>query len=479
MKQQKFGRLVLLACLIGSFERVSLAALTAAVQWDVRTTGSNSNGGGFAAGATGTDYSVQDAAQQTYTDLLIGATDTQLTSIAHVFTSTAPGNIINITAGTNCTVGRYQVISQAAGVVTMDRSVGTAGSTCSGKLGGGLLTIATANSLAVSGNTINIQSGIYTFTSTLSIAPNPYDEISFTGYQTTHGDAGTKPLITTATNSTDIFTFADSQFHVVVFDNLSLRNTATTRAQAISNTGNLSGQLTINRSVLDGFSTAVGGAADVGFLNILNTEIKNSTLNGVFANSNGTGINTILCWACYIHNNPTGIRLGTDNMEVSLTVVNSILSANTTAIIAAGNSSVTRTLRILNSDIANNTAGITMTQAAGGYSPNVIVLANNILYGNTGTAVSINNATVQFSGSGQTNAFGGNGTDRNNFKVLSGDITLTSNPFTSAANFALIPGSAAKGAGVPGLFPGGTTTGYLDMGAAQSPMAQSSATSWN
>jgi hypothetical protein len=36
-------------------------ALNAAVVWDVRTTGNDTNGGGFRAGAAGTDYSQQDA----------------------------------------------------------------------------------------------------------------------------------------------------------------------------------------------------------------------------------------------------------------------------------------------------------------------------------------------------------------------------------------------------------------------------------
>ena len=46
-------------------------ALSAGVVWEVRTTGDDTNGGGFDSTVTspGTDYSQQTAAQITYTDL--------------------------------------------------------------------------------------------------------------------------------------------------------------------------------------------------------------------------------------------------------------------------------------------------------------------------------------------------------------------------------------------------------------------------
>src|SRR4029077_71126 len=119
-------------------------SLSSTVQWDVRTTGSDSNGGGFdwAVSSPGTDYSQQDSAQVAYTDLVIGSTTTQLTSAAHPFTSAHVGNIINVTGGTGFTAGRYCVNSVSGSTATMDRSVGTASSTGgTGNLGGGLVTI--------------------------------------------------------------------------------------------------------------------------------------------------------------------------------------------------------------------------------------------------------------------------------------------------------------------------------------------------
>src|SRR5204862_226565 len=77
----------------------------AALVWEVRTTGAGTNAGAFDPSVTspGTDYSQQDAAQITYTDLVIGGTTTQLTSAANPFTSAHVGNTINVTGGTGFT----------------------------------------------------------------------------------------------------------------------------------------------------------------------------------------------------------------------------------------------------------------------------------------------------------------------------------------------------------------------------------------
>jgi hypothetical protein len=163
-------------------------AFSATTQWDVRTTGSNSNGGGFDTSATGTDRSQSDSAFQAYTDLVIGGTTTQITSAAHPFDSTSPGNIINITGGTGFTVQRVQIVSVSGSTATCDKSVGTAASTGgTGNLGGGLLTIAQANTLAISGNGVHIKAGTYTHTSSTSIG---IATVTWTGYNATHKTAG-------------------------------------------------------------------------------------------------------------------------------------------------------------------------------------------------------------------------------------------------------------------------------------------------
>lgn len=149
-------------------------AFASSVVWEVRTTGSDNNGGGFDAtsGIPGTDFSQQTAAQITYTDMVIGATTTQFTSVANSPAASLVGNIINVTSGTGFTVQRVQVLSVTAGVATCDKSLGTTASTGGhGSMGGCLATIARLAALMVAGNKGYIQStGTYTTAATITPA---------------------------------------------------------------------------------------------------------------------------------------------------------------------------------------------------------------------------------------------------------------------------------------------------------------------
>lgn len=146
--------------------------------WEVRGTGDNTNGGGFDSGvaAPGTDYSLQDAAQFVYTDLVIDAvTNTKITSAAFPFDATCPGNIINITGGVNFTVQRVEVLSVAGNVATCDKAVGTVGATGgAGKLGGALADPGQAFAVWVAQNIIYLkrQAGdaIYGLSNTANVA---------------------------------------------------------------------------------------------------------------------------------------------------------------------------------------------------------------------------------------------------------------------------------------------------------------------
>lgn len=120
-------------------------ALSAATEWDVRTTANDLNGGGFNVSATGTDYSQQDSPQITFTDLVIGATTTQLTSALTPFLSAHVGNIVNVTSGTGFTTGRYQVVSVSPTYTWLNRAGWTLVSTSDQTWG--------AASNAIDGNT--------------------------------------------------------------------------------------------------------------------------------------------------------------------------------------------------------------------------------------------------------------------------------------------------------------------------------------
>lgn len=77
-------------------------ALPATIVFEVRpTNGTADAGGGFdpSVASPGTDFSQQDAVQQAYTDLVIGATTTQLTSALFPLGASLVGNNITLVSG--------------------------------------------------------------------------------------------------------------------------------------------------------------------------------------------------------------------------------------------------------------------------------------------------------------------------------------------------------------------------------------------
>src|SRR5438105_5578867 len=132
-------------------------ALSAAVVFEVQSGGSDTQcSGGFDPSVTspGTDRSTSATAFISYTDLAIDAvTNTKLTSTAHAFTAAEVGNLIQITAGTGFTTGWYTVASVTGSTATMDRAVGTAGSTSgTGYLGGALASLGQVSGVWAGGN---------------------------------------------------------------------------------------------------------------------------------------------------------------------------------------------------------------------------------------------------------------------------------------------------------------------------------------
>ena len=185
--------------------------LSAAIVWELRATASanNVNGGGFKAGASGTDYSQQDAAQLNPTDLACADTSTTLTSAAGGFTAAMVGNVIHITAGTNFVVGWYEITAYTnANTVTIDRTAASAGLNASAGTGyvGGAMSLNSALdsdffSAVVPGNTIWMKNGSFTMGESFTggnngTAANP---IFLKGYNATRGDDPTgtnRPTLT-------------------------------------------------------------------------------------------------------------------------------------------------------------------------------------------------------------------------------------------------------------------------------------------
>jgi len=174
-------------------------ALTAGALWGVRPGGNDLNGCYFYDEIPGTsvDYTDQDAAEETFTNLTTsGAGSTTLTDgdAGGLFTNLMPGNGVYISAGVNFTVAMYYIKTWTdANNVVLDRSPtpGAAGSSGDGKVGGSRASLLDAFFEGVlAGDTIWIMAGTYTLTEILAIAKigTTTLRIRIYGYNTTRGD---------------------------------------------------------------------------------------------------------------------------------------------------------------------------------------------------------------------------------------------------------------------------------------------------
>jgi len=183
-------------------------AIHADFVFEVRTTGDDTNGGGYKSSAGTTDYSQQDVAELSLTDCATsGAGATTLTSVTGGFTAAMVGNSINLSSGTNLTAGFYEITAFTdANTVTLDRSPddsvgGVSGAT--GKVGGCLGTPGALSSILMAkGNRCWIKEGTYTLTTTTAGPAGPLDlsvnntwiHLLIEGYGTVRGDGG-RPVI--------------------------------------------------------------------------------------------------------------------------------------------------------------------------------------------------------------------------------------------------------------------------------------------
>lgn len=403
-------------------------AFAATVEWDVRTTGSNSNGGGFdpVSGVPGTDFSQQDAAQIAYTDMVIGVTTTTFTSVANSPAASLVGNVINIISGTGFTVQRVQVLSVASGVATCDKSLGTTGSTGgTGNMGGSLLTLATAAArITVADNTVHVKSGTYTLTAVVALAAFRQTWI---GYNATHRDGGTKPLITTSTNSTVLFdcNFSGPCFTLI---NCQLTNTAGTRAVGVRAAGGSYPMFCGIDLIVDGFTTGIDFATLPGSVVISKCELANCSLYGMMS------FFTHVVSSCYVHDcSIAGIRHH-GNGDSPVVHQGNLLVENAIGLKITFDNP---TVYIFRCTIANNTGDGIDSISVSTASRFPLHVENCIIYGNGGYGID------QATGGGMTgaptlqdrnNAYGSNASgNRNNLGAGMNEITLTADPFTNSA----------------------------------------------
>lgn len=419
--------------------------------WEVRPgVGSNNNGGGFAVGGTGTDYSQQDSPQYAFSDL-ISISSLVIASASHNFVSADVGNLININSGTSFTAGIYQVISVAANQATLDRSPGTVGVSGVWKLGGAHATFASI----VAVGTLNAAMIYVKATGTLTLtAASGLNIVAFTliGYTTTRTDGG-QATITTATNSVDMFLTANDR--IWFFQNLIFTNTASTRGKCVSSTGGDIFALVLKNCDFDGFTNAIGLVNNVLHFAAFGVRVKNSTGAGLsFANIAG------VFYDCFIHDNTAeGVLIG-GAAQTNVTFSNCVIKSNTYGVKADGVQLIVG-LYFINCVVINNSAdNIYSKHSANSYNQLLMLVNTDVdSAGAVGVTLTYQNSFPLWLGA--NNAFWNNTTsDRTSgLAALPGDVTLTGDPFTSrsTADFSLNAtagaGAAMKAAGFPQTFP--------------------------
>lgn len=439
-------------------------AFAASVVWDVRTTGSDANGGGFdpTSGVPGTDYSQQDAAQITYTDMVIdGTTNTKFTSAGNPVTAAHVGNIINVTSGTGFTVQRVQILSQVAGVATCDKSLGTLGSTGgNGKLGGAVASPAIPAGLMIAGNTVFVKSGAYTISSGSSNVANGVLSVS----------VGNDSLFTgiVGYDSTRTITNTDSTYPVLTASAISsvsiVKNTNTFSCLRIRN-------IQVNGASLSSIVAFEGTTTG-------------TTWERCKASNSTTGFKTGgIANKCFASACGTGFTGGITQLGCqadACTVVGFLPAAGTTEDCIASNCSGASTdgFQITgqnNGVVKNCTAynngrhGFFFTSFCRQVTGVNLLSTNNGGYGvnitSSAAGVTVLNSFTRSNTSGGVNPMY-TGQD-------SGSTALTADPYTNAGSgdFSLNTtaggGAAVRAAGFPGVLPAGLTTSYLDGGAVQ------------
>ena len=249
-------------------------ALNAAVVWEVRTTGSDNNGGGFKSTASGTDRSQQDAAQATLTAAsVIHTTTTQINVSLGDFTVSAAdvGNLLQITGGT-ATPGFYEitVADVANNRWTLDRSAGTAAETVVGAMGGAVASPAKIGSVVINGHTVFIKAGTYTMSvNTNNVSNGKWSKLALVlviGYDTTRawGNTDTKPLLQASVALATMWAGPSNWLYNIAFDAASQAATAHvsggayTRCSFINNTGANQMSLASHCTATTNASTAFG-----------------------------------------------------------------------------------------------------------------------------------------------------------------------------------------------------------------------------
>lgn len=431
---------------------------------EVRAGGSDSNSGYFnpSGSSPGTDYTLQDAAQCTIDGVSITATVQATTTQVQIGGLSAPSvatwnrNSLRITGGA-MTAGLYEIVAvnSGTGIITLDRSAGTAAQTGTGAMGG---------ALASPG-----QAGVYTGTNNGLTVFVKYNATPFTATSASTNVSG--GCVNNATGTT--FVGYDTTRTIVNVD----ANRPTFKIGASVSSANLfagTGSQVVRNFILDGNSqTSSRGFFARGI--VVRCLAQNCTTAGIADNgSQGTavaqycaatacaiGFDTLSAFYCDAYSNTTS------GFSSCVYAVNCVAYGNTGATVD-GFVNVLRTVNCV--AYGNGREGFRYS-AANGTCLNVNCVAEgNSGYGynvTTGSSLmALVNCASYNNTSGRSNTGGYPIADQ-------GAITGSGSFFTNAAggvftlNNTAGAGALLRAAGFPATSADGLTASYADVGSAQ------------
>lgn len=396
-------------------------ALSAALVYEVRSTATagNLNGGGFKTGASGTDYSQQNAAQWTAGDGTSTASTTFI-SATSTFTSAIVGNVLHITAGTGATVGWYEVTGYTdANTITLDRVSGTY-TAATFYVGGAISLGSTLDDdfleIMVPGNTVYIKNATYTLGEAVSVSSaangTATAPVKLIGYNATRGDnptGSTRPTFACGANA-----FAYAAHWDIYY--MQFTTTASTGVAPYNYCNLVHCKITNNSTTVYRYGLYLNQQFVYGFA----LEVISYRGYGILFNDSYDTF-----FGCYVHDCEHGIKIN-NNFNAPV-ISNCIVSDNVSYAINIGTTAHNTTINQCTLYGAENKLGIGVSIGAGAHGAK---LTSNIIVGFT-TGVTHGTAG-NTSGADEYNDYYNNTTDVTNWTKGSTDIAV--NPaFTSVA----------------------------------------------
>lgn len=450
------------------------AALSSSSVWEVRTTGANTNGGGFVTGSSGADYSVNDnknasgctscgssSANLSVTDGVSAGTTT-LTSVTATFSSAIVGNIIYVSGGTgSITAAWYQVTTFTnSTTVVVDRSTGlTAGTGVTINIGGALADMVTPPVAA--GHIVYVKAtATYSVgaTQTFAASGSGASAIYWVGYTSTRTDAG-QPTLQATAGSVSIVSITGT---VNILKNFILDCNSQTSSVGFNTTAGVTLQkLKAMNCATAGFQTSNG-------LTGINLWAANNTGTGLLSTAS-VSTATQLVDAYVTGGSAAGFSFAGTNLLCVRCVAAANSGATSDGFISTGTSAV---ITVVSSAFYNN--GRDGLRLSGTGSGARTVVRDSVFVSNAGFGLnSASDAEAKFPTPINFNAYYNNTSGAlNNYTAGASDVTMTADPFTNGASldFSLNNtaggGALLKGTGFPGTaLTGGT--GYIDIGPIQ------------